>query len=181
MSVTAADFNGDQVADLAVANEAAYRMTIMLNEIVPAGRVVQLASDQDLGDQNFGFSLLVPGDTNADYVVNVQDLNAVRNNFGSSGDNVGGDANLDWRVDIKDLNLVRNNFGASQSSTPAATTPPPIVAPSATVERSRAMAHDGQARRATPALIDLRAADVLFGRMLDVLAEVRRDKSSRRR
>jgi glucose/arabinose dehydrogenase len=50
------------------------------------------------------------GDTNADGVVDLADLNNVRNNFGGTGP---GDANLDGVVDLTDLNAVRNNFGAS--------------------------------------------------------------------
>jgi len=61
-------------------------------------------------------SLVRPGDTNADGLVNVDDLNDVRNAFGSIGPNDGtltGDA-VPWNgiVDIDDLNAVRNNFGA---------------------------------------------------------------------
>jgi hypothetical protein len=48
------------------------------------------------------------GDTNADQVVNITDLNEVRNNFGSSGL---GDLNQNGVVDIADLNAVRNAFG----------------------------------------------------------------------
>jgi hypothetical protein len=51
---------------------------------------------------------VIPGDTNGDQIVNVNDLNNVRNNFDGTGL---GDANADGVVDIEDLNLVRNNFG----------------------------------------------------------------------
>jgi len=51
----------------------------------------------------------VPGDTNGDQVVDIVDLNNVRNNFGGTGL---GDTNEDGAVDINDLNAVRNNFGA---------------------------------------------------------------------
>jgi len=54
----------------------------------------------------------VPGDTNFDCVVDLDDLNNVRNHFGAAGNPVLGDANSDGRVDIDDLNEVRNNFGA---------------------------------------------------------------------
>jgi hypothetical protein len=50
------------------------------------------------------------GDTNADGVVDLADLNNVRNHFGSDGP---GDTNSDGIVDLKDLNAVRNNFGAT--------------------------------------------------------------------
>jgi hypothetical protein len=57
--------------------------------------------------------LPTPGDTDGNGVVNVADLNNVRNNFGAVGPNVLGDTNGDDRVDVADLNAVRNNFGNS--------------------------------------------------------------------
>jgi len=61
----------------------------------------------------------VPGDTNADGVVDVADLNNVRNNFGAAGDPIPGDtAPFDGAVDIQDLNRVRNNFGAVANAVP---------------------------------------------------------------
>ncbi|MDZ4784188.1 MAG: hypothetical protein SGJ19_28405 [Planctomycetia bacterium] len=63
-----------------------------------------------------------PGDTNADGLVNVEDLNAVRNHYGESGGNVPGDADGNGVVGIEDLNAVRNNFGAGQ---PANSVPEP--------------------------------------------------------
>jgi hypothetical protein len=54
----------------------------------------------------------VAGDANGDGIVNLDDLNAVRNNFGASGANVAGDTNGDGLVNLDDLNAVRNNFGA---------------------------------------------------------------------
>jgi hypothetical protein len=54
----------------------------------------------------------VTGDANGDGIVNLADLNAVRNNFGASGANVAGDTNGDGIVNLNDLNAVRNNFGA---------------------------------------------------------------------
>ncbi len=53
------------------------------------------------------------GDTNADGVVDLIDLNNVRNNFGAAGPGIAGDTNGDEVVDLSDLNAVRNNFGAS--------------------------------------------------------------------
>jgi len=50
------------------------------------------------------------GDTNGDFVVNLTDLNNVRNNFGGAGL---GDTDGDNDVDLDDLNAVRNNFGAA--------------------------------------------------------------------
>jgi hypothetical protein len=49
------------------------------------------------------------GDTNNDGVVDLVDLNNVRNNFGGEGL---GDTDNDGDVDLSDLNAVRNNFGA---------------------------------------------------------------------
>jgi hypothetical protein len=57
----------------------------------------------------------VPGDTNADCKVNVADMNAVRNNFGSNGTlGIPGDSYpYDGVVNVNDLNQVRNHFGAT--------------------------------------------------------------------
>ena len=59
----------------------------------------------------------VSGDTNADCVVNVADLNAVRNFFGTGvpgGPRVPGDVYpFDGVVNVNDLNQVRNQFGVS--------------------------------------------------------------------
>jgi hypothetical protein len=62
------------------------------------------------------------GDTNADGLVNIDDLNNVRNNFGESGNADGtlpGDA-VPWDgvVNIDDLNAVRNNFGSRTELVP---------------------------------------------------------------
>jgi cytochrome c len=51
----------------------------------------------------------LPGDTNGDNIVDLEDLNNVRNNFGGTGL---GDTNGDGDVDLDDLNAVRNNFGS---------------------------------------------------------------------
>jgi len=58
------------------------------------------------------------GDTDADGDVDLDDLNAVRNNFGTSGPApLPGDAfPFDGTVDLDDLNAVRNNFGATAGS-----------------------------------------------------------------
>ncbi len=65
----------------------------------------------------------VPGDTNGDGVVNIVDLNNVRNNFGASGNPILGDtAPFDGAVTIADLNNVRNNFGTGG---PSQSTPEP--------------------------------------------------------
>ena len=59
------------------------------------------------------------GDTDNDGDVDLDDLNAVRNNFGAEGPVGGtpGDAvPFDGKVDLDDLNGVRNNFGVAPSS-----------------------------------------------------------------
>ncbi len=61
----------------------------------------------------------LPGDTNADGVVDLTDLNNVRNHFGEVGDEVLGDADGNGAVDLADLNAVRNNFGAVAAPPPA--------------------------------------------------------------
>jgi hypothetical protein len=60
-----------------------------------------------------GSVVIVPGDTNGDGNVDLDDLNNVRNNFGGSGDPILGDTDGDNDVDLDDLNAVRNNFGAT--------------------------------------------------------------------
>lgn len=65
---------------------------------------------------NFGAFALpdVPGDTNADLIVDLEDLNNVRNNPGGAG--LGDTFPFDGDVDLDDLNAVRNNFGATAGS-----------------------------------------------------------------
>jgi hypothetical protein len=59
------------------------------------------------------------GDTNKDGRVDIDDLNNVRNNFGSMAPPYPlGDTNLDGKVDVDDLNNVRNNFGAVAAAVP---------------------------------------------------------------
>ena len=62
------------------------------------------------------------GDTNADGRVDIDDLNSVRNNFGTVGPDDGtldGDAfPFDGMVNIDDLNAVRNNFGSMIGAVP---------------------------------------------------------------
>jgi hypothetical protein len=57
----------------------------------------------------------VPGDTDGNGTVDLEDLNNVRNNFGGTGL---GDTNSDGLVDLEDLNAVRNNFGSGGSPVP---------------------------------------------------------------
>ena len=55
---------------------------------------------------------LRPGDTNADGIVDIVDLNNVRNNFAATGDPILGDTDpFDGTVGLYDLNQVYNNFG----------------------------------------------------------------------
>jgi len=56
----------------------------------------------------------VPGDTDGDRDVDLDDLNNVRNNFGTDNPPAG-DTDADGDVDLDDLNAVRNNFGAAGS------------------------------------------------------------------
>jgi hypothetical protein len=60
------------------------------------------------------------GDTNGDCVIDIFDLNNVRNNFGSSAPGILGDTDNDGVVGIADLNNVRNNFGAICTDDPVA-------------------------------------------------------------
>lgn len=55
----------------------------------------------------------VAGDATGDGAVDLDDLNAVRNNFGAAGVGRAGDADGNGLVNLTDLNLVRNHFGAS--------------------------------------------------------------------
>jgi hypothetical protein len=55
------------------------------------------------------------GDTNGDGITNLDDLNNVKNNFGSPSPPSLGDADFDGDIDLADLNIVKNNFGASPS------------------------------------------------------------------
>lgn len=56
----------------------------------------------------------IPGDTDGDDDVDLDDLNNVRNHFGESGDPAPGDTSpFDGQVNLDDLNNVRNNFGAA--------------------------------------------------------------------
>jgi len=78
-----------------------------------------------------------PGDTNGDGVVDLTDLNNVRNNFGSSGESIVGDTNGDQLVDLADLNNVRNNFGSVLASVPEPSAMVLVLASIATVGFAR--------------------------------------------
>lgn len=54
------------------------------------------------------------GDVDGDWSVSVNDLNSVRNNFGSPADRRDGDVDGDGKVEISDLNIVRNAFNPVQ-------------------------------------------------------------------
>lgn len=81
--------------------------------------IANFAESSNEGGYVFDFILspedpyaLRPGDTNDDGLVDLVDLNNVRNNFAQSGDPVLGDTDpFDGIVDLYDLNQVRNNFG----------------------------------------------------------------------
>jgi len=72
---------------------------------------------------------MLPGDTNGDGLINIDDLNNVRNYFGT-GDGtdlsgIPGDAYpFDGFVNVDDLNAVRNHFGAASAAVPE---PAPLV------------------------------------------------------
>jgi hypothetical protein len=85
-------------------------------------------SDQTEGLSTHGHWLVrgcawcIAGDTNADGIVDIDDLNDVRNFFGATGranGTLAGDAfPYDGVVNIEDLNAIRNNFGAARLSAP---------------------------------------------------------------
>lgn len=79
-----------------------------------------IAGDVVGGTPGRAESTPLEGDTNGDGVVDLADLNNVRNNFGAAGPGAIGDTDGNGIVDLADLNAVRNNFGASTPS-PAST------------------------------------------------------------
>lgn len=70
-----------------------------------------LADQHSYIDLTFVRVPLPPGDTQADGVVDLVDLNNVRNHFGWQTSAPDGDTNGDDVIDLEDLNAVRNNFG----------------------------------------------------------------------
>jgi uncharacterized membrane protein len=96
---------------LNVANVSADGRTFVGNGLNPDGQFEAWIA-------RISLSSLLPGDTNDDGIVDLNDLNNVRNNFGLSGDNVPGDTNGDGVIDLRDLNAVRNNFGRGGSPVP---------------------------------------------------------------
>lgn len=79
------------------------------------GADVSPLSDQaiwDVSRQVSGMHVVgVPGDADGDFDVDLDDLNAVRNNFGCFRGYCAGDATGDLDVNLDDLDAVRNNFG----------------------------------------------------------------------
>lgn len=63
---------------------------------------------------------LPSGDSNLDGVVDLEDMNLVRNNFGRvyQTNNIGDTLPFDGTVDLEDLNRVRNNFGVTSQPVP---------------------------------------------------------------
>lgn len=95
---------------------------VLLTPSVPAELsyfVANLAESDNEGGYVLDFILapfrpyaLRPGDTNADGVVDLVDLNNVRNHFAETGEPILGDTEpFDGTVGLYDLNQVRNNFG----------------------------------------------------------------------
>lgn len=62
------------------------------------------------GNFTFSFTILV-GDADRNNIIDLGDLNAVRNNFGTGTTWAEGDTDGDGDVDLTDLNQVRNQFG----------------------------------------------------------------------
>jgi hypothetical protein len=60
----------------------------------------------------------IEGDANRDGIVNILDLNAVRNDLGLQKNGLGADANRNGVIDIADLNAVRNHFGEGVVNAP---------------------------------------------------------------
>jgi hypothetical protein len=86
-----------------------------LTELDPAlFRILSTTSETVVVERDAGLELVEqplpngPGDADNDGDVDIEDLNAVRSNFGGFG---AGDTDGDFDVDITDLNNVRNNFG----------------------------------------------------------------------
>jgi hypothetical protein len=87
--------------------------------------IANLVQSSEEGGYIFDFTMapvrpyaLRPGDTNADGVVDITDLNNVRNNLAASGNPVLGDTDpFDGTVGLYDLNQVYNNFGRNYNPT----------------------------------------------------------------
>jgi Electron transfer DM13/Dockerin type I domain len=80
-----------------------------------------------VANASFGDGSFVPaGDINGDGVVNLADLNDVKNHFGEDG-SAGGDANHDGAVNLADLNDVKNHFGDGAAPAGFSTVPEPAA------------------------------------------------------
>ncbi len=64
-------------------------------------------------------------------IITVGDLNNVRNDFGTTGENLPADFDRNGVIDIQDLNFVRNNLGSADSTPSLATMPRRRVASNA--------------------------------------------------
>lgn len=71
--------------------------------------------------------VLKHGDTNGDGVVDLVDLNNVRNNFGEYAPAILGDTDSNCDVGLEDLNDVRNNFGTTVIGVQAVPEPASLV------------------------------------------------------
>jgi glucose/arabinose dehydrogenase len=110
-------FDGAQT--LVTTDRQTWQLTGLESLVVGAGSFSLFIDAANSGIEDFGGALMlddvvrplqcrVLGDTDGNCIVDLSDLNAVRNNFGGEGE---GDADFDGDVDLKDLNAVRNNFG----------------------------------------------------------------------
>lgn len=126
------------------------QLTIRLSDAVRDLARTRLDGDSD-GQAGGAFQAvidLLPGDIDRNGAVDLADLNAVRNGFGTDGVGLTGDVNADGRIDLNDLNVVRNHFGATDSTplrqpgrTPrTAPTTKPLESPVATRFRDAAQA-----------------------------------------
>src|SRR5690606_18569855 len=73
----------------------------------------QIILGQRFATAVLGLRSSLAGDANADGVVDLVDLNTVRNSFGGAGL---GDVSHDGLIGLEDLNIVRNQFGSSLST-----------------------------------------------------------------
>ncbi len=178
-----ADYTGDEVAD-----EAAFVTFEVPLELLVGGENVlaveihqSSANDEDL---SFDFSLTgqtvsaattvtievtptVTGDVNFDGVVDLNDLNLVRGNFGGDGAVLLGDSNGDGAIDLADLNAVRNNFGFAAPA-PAPQTAAELAAEitnsnTASVARLGTLSSSQKRPAASQAVWDLALVDWLDG------------------
>lgn len=87
--------------------------------------LIRLFAEDGHGEYILRVAPGVPGDTDEDGDVDLDDLNAVRNHFGESGQGIPGDtAPFDGQVNLDDLNAVRNHFG---EGTPATFESPSLI------------------------------------------------------